>query len=162
MSALQHAPRLAALALLLSATSGCGAHSVKPPAAAAQHVEFGDASFAAVVCAAPHALANCFAGTGTATIAPLGKVSLSRTVLSGDQQRSAPDGCDPADTTGTLTGPGGASASLSGAGTLCGAVATYTLVVKGRSGAWARLAMTGTIHNNGGAESWDVATLTNS
>jgi hypothetical protein len=123
-------------------------------------VTFDDSSFAAVLCPKAHALANCFSGTGSATLSPLGKITIARTVISGDQKRSAPSGCDAADTVGTLTG-GGGKADLSGTGTLCGAVATYTLLVNGRSGAFAKLHLTGTIHNDGGAESWDVASLTN-
>ena len=61
---------------------------------------------------------------------------------------------------GTLTGSDGAKASLSGTGTLCGAVATYTLLVGPRTGSFANLHLSGTIHNDGGAESWDITAVT--
>ncbi len=154
------ARQLVVAAVVLSTASGCGSHPAKPAAASAQHVDFADASFASVLCDKTHILANCFAGTGTATIAPLGKVALARTVISGDQKRTAPAGCEPADTVGTLSGPDGAKAALTGTGTLCGAIATYTLLVDGGSGSFAALHLTGTIHNNGGAETWDITTLT--
>jgi hypothetical protein len=150
----------AVLFALLGAASGCGSSHPKPAAFAATHVTFDDSSFASVVCPKAHALANCFSGTGSATLAPLGKISIARTVISGDQKRSVPSGCDAADTVGTLTGPAG-KATISGTGTLCGAVATYSLLVDGGSGSLAKLHLTGTIHNDGGAESWDVVSLTN-
>jgi hypothetical protein len=124
-------------------------------------VTFDDSSFAAVLCPKEHALANCFSGTGSATLSPLGTITIARTVISGDQKRTAPSGCEAADTVGTLTGADGGKADITGTGTLCGAVATYTLLVDGGSGAFAKLHLTGTIHNDGGAESWDVATLNN-
>jgi hypothetical protein len=150
------------LAVLLLAASACGSGYAKPAEAVAQHVSFDDSSFGSVLCPEPHALASCFAGTGTSTLAPLGTVSFSRTVISGDQKRTAPAGCDPADTVGTITRADGAKANLTGTGTLCGAVATYTLLIDGGTGGFAKLHVTGTIHNNGGLESWDVAALVNS
>jgi hypothetical protein len=150
----------AVLFALLGTVSGCGSSHPKPAAFKAKVVTFDDSSFASVGCPKTHALANCFSGTGSATLSPLGKISIARTVVSGDQKRSVPSGCDAADTVGTLTGAAG-KANISGTGTLCGAVATYTLLVDGGSGSFAKLHVTGTIHNDGGAESWDVVTLTN-
>jgi hypothetical protein len=150
------------LAALLVAANGCGSGQAKPAAAVAHHVGFDDSSFGSVLCPEPHTLASCFTGTATATLAPLGKVSIARTVISGDQKRTAPAGCDPADTVGTLTGADGAKAIISGTGTLCGAVASYTLLVDHGTGSFAKLHITGTIHNDGGLESWDIATLSTS
>ncbi|MDX6245846.1 MAG: hypothetical protein QOE76_3569 [Frankiales bacterium] len=151
-----------AIAVVLSATSACAGKHSRPVAFTPVRVSFDDSSFGAVLCAKPHELANCFSGTGSTTLPPLGKITMTRTVVSGDQKRTAPAGCDPADTVGTLAGTNGGSAHISGTGTLCGAVATYTLLVDGGSGAFAKLHLTGTIHNDGGAESWDVASFANS
>lgn len=156
---LRTAAALLACSAILGTASGCGSSHAKPAAFTATHVTFDDSSFASVLCSKAHALANCFSGTGSATLAPLGRISIARTVISGDQKRSVPAGCDAADTVGTLTGAAG-KATISGTGTLCGAVATYTLVVDEGSGSFAKLHLTGTIHNDGGAESWDVVTLT--
>src|SRR3978361_912164 len=85
------ARRLVVSGLLLFAVSACGSDTPRSAAVPKQQVLFPDANFSSVLCPPAHVLANCFSGTGAATIAPLGKVALARTVVSGDQKRSAPD-----------------------------------------------------------------------
>lgn len=159
---------LAGIAILLSAAAcskgsaertAASTGSTTPATAAATHLDFDDSQFSASTCPENHALANCFSGTGSATLAPLGRITIRRAVISGDQKRSAPPGCDPADTAGVLKDAHGGTAQISGTGTLCGLLAKYTLLVDHGTGSLARLRITGAITNNGGAESWDVATL---
>jgi hypothetical protein len=152
----------------LLASASCSSASAKPAAPVGSttsaagkvtHVDFADAQFSASTCPKDHALANCFSGAGSATLSGVGRVTIARTVVSGDQKRGAPDGCDPADTTGVLKDARGGSARISGTGTLCGLLAKYTLLVDGGTGSLAGLHITGSITNNGGAESWDVTNL---
>ena len=154
---------------VLLAAAACGGGSTTPTAAHSSaltsaaatttHVDFADSQFSASNCPKAHALANCFSGTGSATLPHLGRVTISRTVVSGDQQRTVPSGCDPADTTGVLKDAKGGTAQISGSGSLCGLLAKYTLVVDRGTGFLAGLRITGSITNNGGAEAWDITNL---
>jgi len=122
-------------------------------------VTFAQSAFGGTACPTDHPKATCYSGGGSASIAGVGHVTLDRIAVTGD----GPDpgnGCDYAETTGTLTADDGGSATLSGSGKLCGADATYSLELVGRSGSLAHLHATGTILNNNGAETWDIATLT--
>src|SRR3954465_12558526 len=85
------------VAALLVAAAACGGASTQPAAAhtsivskaaAATQVEFADSQFSASTCPPAHALANCFSGTGSATLPPLGNVTISRTVVPGDEKTS--------------------------------------------------------------------------
>ena len=176
--------RALALSMLLVGATACGGHESHPAAATGTraapattssvtataatapakavvaHVDFTDSQFGGSDCPADHPLATCFSGTGTAALPGVGTLHLSRQVVSGDQSRSAPQDCEPADTTGTVKDDHGGTARVSGTGTLCGLLATYSLLVDRGTGSLAGLRVTGTITNNGGAETWDVATLT--
>lgn len=136
-----------------SPASATAAATAGPVPGAAFDLDWDDSDFGIVACPDDHPTASCYGGSAVATLPVVGAVTLHRTVWAGDAPRSAPPGCITADTDGTLTAPGG-TLPIHGTGSLCGALASYTLTSGTGTGTFAGVTIQAQVTNNSGAEHW--------
>ena len=136
-----------------TATTGPQPRAASPVPGAAFDLDWDDSDFGIVACPDDHPTASCYGGSAVATLPVVGAVTLRRTVWAGDAPRSAPPGCITADTDGTLTAPSG-RLPIHGTGSLCGALASYTLTSGTGTGTLAGVTIHAQVTNNSGAEHW--------
>jgi len=131
-------------------------HVTVPSAAA------GTAGFAATwsgsamtsaTCPPGQRLGTCFSVGGTANLAGIGQVEMSRVVFVPPGTTPAPDGCVAVTTDGILIGAAG-NLTFHGTGALCQGTSRFTVTGTGGHGPIAARSLSAQILDSGGGEAW--------